>query len=183
MSWTIRNDFADPATVMEIEEQGDRTAAIMAGGYLEDFLAMSVKKLLVDDAKIIDGFFTGMGPLSSFSAKIDMAYLLRLTDDQNRNRMHIIRRIRNDFAHDLSPLTFKSKRVADRCKALFNPDDLRKAVYDAQQSGLGPMGDAKGDPRRIYLNAIRLYVFYLDAGIMIVTRNRSTALRSRRQPT
>jgi hypothetical protein len=182
MSWTIRNYLADPATVMEIDQQGDRTAAIMAGGYLEDFLAMSVKKLLVDDAKVIDDFFAGMGPLSSFSAKIDMAYLLRLVDDENRKRMHIIRRIRNDFAHDLSPLTFKSKRVADRCRALFKPNDLRKAVYDAQHKGLGPIGNAKGDSRRIYLTAIKLYVFYLDAGIRIVTRNEPFAPGYRRQP-
>jgi hypothetical protein len=111
MSWSVRDLDADTATVIEIEEQTDRAAAIVAGSYLEDFLAAMIRSTFTQDDKVLNQFFNGMGPLATFSAKIDMAYLLHLVDEDNRKRLHQIRRIRNEFAHDFSPLKFETLRM------------------------------------------------------------------------
>jgi len=63
-----------------------------------------------------------MGPLASFSAKIDLAYLMRIITADIREKLHTIRRIRNEFAHNLAPLTFESPKIRSMCeKNLIRP--------------------------------------------------------------
>lgn len=45
--------------------------------------------------------FRHNGPLSTFSARLDMAFALYLIGEKTRHDLDIIRDIRNDFAHDL----------------------------------------------------------------------------------
>jgi hypothetical protein len=183
MSWTVRESDADFATVVEIEEQTDRAAAIIAGSYLEDFLAAAIRSKFTQDEKVLNQFFNGMGPLATFSAKIDMAYLLHLVDEDNRKRLHQIRRIRNEFAHDLSPLKFETLRIADMCRAIYGSDEnLNSAIAAAQEKGLGPHGEADGNPRNTYLAAIRILTFYLDLATPLTARSEPSAPQSRLLP-
>jgi hypothetical protein len=183
MSWIVREGDADPNTVREIEEQTDRAAAIIAGSYLEDFLAAAVRSKLTQDEKVLNQFFKGMGPLATFSAKIDMAYLLHLVDEEDRKRLHQIRRIRNEFAHDLSPLKFETLRIADMCRAIYGSDEnLNSAIAAAQEKGLGPHGEADGDPRNMYLAAIRILSFLLDLETPLPIRSEPSALQSHPSP-
>jgi hypothetical protein len=59
---------------------------------------LAIQERLEDDAKVINSFFQNMGPLASFLAKIDLAYLMRIITADIREQLHTIRRIRNDFA-------------------------------------------------------------------------------------
>jgi hypothetical protein len=64
--------------------------------------------------------FRRSGPLSSFSAKIDLARLLGMTSDVIHSDLHILRNIRNEFAHsimgrDSFALTFQSPRIREKC--------------------------------------------------------------------
>ena len=43
--------------------------------------------------------FVGYGPLSSFSAKLDLAYCLGHIPNNLRRNLHAIRKVRNAFAH------------------------------------------------------------------------------------
>jgi hypothetical protein len=52
------------------------------------------------DKKLAGRLFKGYGPLSSFSAKIDLAYALKVTTLEIHNELHKIRDIRNAFALD-----------------------------------------------------------------------------------
>jgi len=56
--------------------------------------------------------------LGTFSARIDAAYCLGLlSKDENRD-LHLIRKIRNDFAHKLIDMSFESQEIASRCREL-----------------------------------------------------------------
>jgi DNA-binding MltR family transcriptional regulator len=50
--------------------------------------------------------FTNYGPLSSFSAKIEIAFALGLLTEAGRRNFSIAREIRNAFAHPDQPLHF-----------------------------------------------------------------------------
>jgi len=116
MPWTHRDGTSDRETTDEIDRQEDRAAAIIAAAFLEDRITDAVKARLIRDAQVSDQMFKGVGPLANFSAKADIAYLLGFFSHDQLQAAHIIRKIRNEFAHNLAPLTFKSQIIQDMCK-------------------------------------------------------------------
>jgi hypothetical protein len=62
--------------------------------------------------------------LATLSAKIDLARLLGLISETIRSDLHIIREIRNEFAHHIAHKTqhtkigFDSPHIRDKCMAL-----------------------------------------------------------------
>ena len=77
-------------------------AASILGTELERALKATMRPL---DKKLAGRLFKGYGPLSSFSAKIDFAYALKITTLEIHNELHKIRDIRNAFAHTVKVLT------------------------------------------------------------------------------
>jgi hypothetical protein len=68
-----------------LREENDRTVAIVGSSLLEARLEEKLKAQFrtdssKDNKKILADMFQGLGPLSSFSAKIRLGYLLRLYD-------------------------------------------------------------------------------------------------------
>ncbi len=72
--------------------------------------------------------FDGYGPLSSFSAKIDLSYALQLIDKKTSDDLTIIRKIRNQFAHSMSLVNFGSPEILEHFKR-FNLPDARESQY------------------------------------------------------
>lgn len=63
------------------------------------------------------------GPLSSFSTKIDLACVLGMCSRVIAKDLHMIREIRNDFAHNIlakdnAKLSFNSGHIRDKCMTL-----------------------------------------------------------------
>ncbi len=83
-------------------------AAIIEQG-LERVLLSRMRKL--NRAKR-DRLFEGYGPLSTFSAKIDVAFALGLIDPGIYDRLTVVRKVRNKFAHSVSTLGFDSPEIA-----------------------------------------------------------------------
>jgi DNA-binding MltR family transcriptional regulator len=111
------------ALVSEIEEQSDRGVAIVGLAWVEEALLEALESFLVDDKKARDRLFGRSGPLSSLSAKIDLARLLGMTTKVISSDMHTMREIRNEFAHsvlakDDSALTFSTPHIKDKCLSL-----------------------------------------------------------------
>lgn len=83
----------------------------------------AIQAFLEKDKTAWDRLFRKSGPLSSFSAKIDLARLLAMTSSAIHSDLHILRDIRNEFAHsvldkNLIPLTFQTPRIKEKCLAL-----------------------------------------------------------------
>jgi DNA-binding MltR family transcriptional regulator len=64
--------------------------------------------------------FENYGPLSTFSAKIDIAYALSLFDANMHHDLSVIRKIRNTFAHPSGPInktpSFDDEQLLSLCK-------------------------------------------------------------------
>jgi hypothetical protein len=98
-------------------------ALIIAGlvdDWLQKLLLTAGRKLPNEEAKNV---FTGMGPLASFSGKIEVAYLFSLIDKPVRDDLRLIRRIRNNFAHTSRFVSFKTDHIAKDCRKLSNWKD------------------------------------------------------------
>ena len=111
------------ALVAEVENQTDRGVAIIGVAWIEESLLAAIHSFLEHDKPAWERLFRKSGPLSSLSAKIDLARLLGITSNVVTSDLHILRDIRNEFAHsvldkDNSPLTFDIPRIKDKCLAL-----------------------------------------------------------------
>jgi DNA-binding MltR family transcriptional regulator len=66
--------------------------------------------------------FDGYGPLSSFSAKIDLSYALQIVPKDKYVDLVTIRKIRNQFAHSMSLVNFESPEIRATFKKFSNFD-------------------------------------------------------------
>ena len=91
-----------------------RSFALVAASMLDEL----VKQLLV--AHLLpptgrDSLFGGPhAPLGSFSARIDLSHRIGLISPRLARDLHLIRRIRNDFAHSFDDLSFSTPEIAQR---------------------------------------------------------------------
>lgn len=98
-----------------LTEETDRGCALMAAAYLDLELGEMVRVHLVQDKKILDTIFKNNGPISTFSAKIDLGYVLGLLSPDARLDLHLLRKIRNDFAHNPEKIGFSDSPIRERC--------------------------------------------------------------------
>jgi hypothetical protein len=94
--------------IKELEKQSDRGAGIIAAALIEEILETIILSRLrpLSSDKYRD-LFHGNSPLASFAAKIDIAYAIGVINDLGRIQLHLIRKIRNEFAHRIKPLDFE----------------------------------------------------------------------------
>lgn len=69
---------------------------------------------------LMERVFEGQGPLATFSAKIDLARVQGLTDDEQHHDLRILRKVRNDFAHTYVPLRLADRASCDNLKLRSN---------------------------------------------------------------
>ena len=166
MPFTEQDRKRQMTLVSEIESQSDRGVAIIGASWVEEALRVAIKsKLECDDEAVWNKLFENSGPLSSFSAKIDIARLLGIFDRDVYSGLHAIRKIRNEFAHaitgkDLGAITFATPHISDRCPSL-------KIVA----------GEKHSNPRTAFIRACAvlnsdLYIYALTQLEPVTARNR-----------
>jgi DNA-binding MltR family transcriptional regulator len=123
----------------EFEGASDRAAALVAGAFLDEILGELLREFLVGDPKNDKKIFEGTGPLATFSAKIDITYRLGLISAREHQMIHVIRSIRNDFAHKSSGVSFENQSISARCKNIEMPlTMLTPKVFTLTLSGKVP---------------------------------------------
>jgi hypothetical protein len=142
--FTTSHHSADEKQVLcdafaDIDRSEDRAAAIVAAAFLEDHLAIALKTRLHQDEKILNDIFRSSGPLGSFSAKIDLAFLIGLCSREAHKELHTIKDIRNEFAHRGLTRDFNSQRVRDLANNLTFGKKFKMTFTPADDEG----GDAE----------------------------------------
>lgn len=121
----------------EFAKESDRASVILSVAMLDEALATLLRSRLIAvtsaDDSLLDGAYA---PISSFSARVDLAYRVGLISVQFCRDLHIIRRIRNEFAHNVSGCSFDSATIRSRvielsrsCKAIIE-GEVRKSFPD-----------------------------------------------------
>jgi DNA-binding MltR family transcriptional regulator len=101
-------------------EQSDRAGAVMGVATLDALIENLLRSWILPDAP--KQLFNSTGALATFSAKIDIAYAFGLISLRERRDLHLLRKIRNDFAHDFDyKLTFNNPALSDRIMTLSLP--------------------------------------------------------------
>jgi hypothetical protein len=110
----------------EFSGESDRAAVIVAAAIFDDCLSSLLKQFLVPNPSSIDELFDGTNaPLATFSAKIAMAHRLGLVSSAFARNLHLIRRIRNELAHDIHGCTFEESGIKNRVLELYKSQKYR----------------------------------------------------------
>jgi DNA-binding MltR family transcriptional regulator len=112
-------DFDLSAYIQEKSRQSEPALALTTGAIIEDWLEEVIKsKMRVLSSALNHRLFTGYGPLASFSAKIDIGYVLLLFEEDIYNDLRAIKDIRNKFAHSKDYLHFNSDELGEHIRKL-----------------------------------------------------------------
>jgi hypothetical protein len=109
-------DFAD-----EFRSETDRAAVILGAAKLDHTLHQILTTFLLPKLGSSDELLDGDSPLSSFSSKINLCYRLGLIDADFVRALHLIRKIRNSFAHEVSGCNLELSPHRDRVAELITP--------------------------------------------------------------
>jgi DNA-binding MltR family transcriptional regulator len=110
-----------------LRSETDRGCALMAAAFLDEKLKNLLQAFLINDPKSFEYLFYGTGGLSSFSSRIEMAYLLGFISPNMKRDLNMIRKIRNEFAHSAEVINFNTSPISDRCNELkYVPETYRE---------------------------------------------------------
>jgi hypothetical protein len=98
--------------IAELDKQSDRGAGIIAAAFIEEILELVILNRLrpLSSDKHRD-LFRGNSPLAAFAAKIDIAYAIGVINEIAHIQLHLIRKVRNQFAHRIQPLDFEHPEI------------------------------------------------------------------------
>ena len=169
--------------VEEFEEETDRAAVILGAAKLDTLLYQLIGKYFLAPTTGKDELLDGDSPLSTFSAKINIAYRLGLIDGPFAKALHLIRRIRNAFAHELSGSTLDSGAHRDRVKELSLPF---KGLAIVKQFEEGFITERKySGPSAEFRTVLAIMACRLDFAILRsvkIKNDKAIALISRKWP-
>ena len=104
--------------VDDIQKEPDRGVPIVACAFLDEVLGKLLEAYFISDSKITKKLLIYPGPLSHFSAKIDIVYCMGLIPQKTYADICLIKNIRNQFSHSHYPVDFQDKKISELCNAL-----------------------------------------------------------------
>ncbi len=124
-----------------ISAESTRAKVILSVCYLDELLNQLLEIILNPNDEKSDPLFDGpQAPLSTFSAKIELSARLGAITDDTKKSLHLIRKIRNEFAHSLTECDFNDSKINSWNKELHILNDhatkKRRATFAE-----GPVGD------------------------------------------
>lgn len=140
----------------EFKHETDRAAVVLTVSLFDNSLSILLKKTLVPNHNNDDELFEGsIAPLSSFSSKIHMTYRLGLISVQFSRDLHLIRKIRNEFAHNVYNGKLDDGSVKNLLTTLVHSSDIIKNSPDARSTH---EGGSRGD----FLMIASLMLYHLN---------------------
>ncbi len=126
---------------------------------LDEILGTLLKSYFVATPASEDSLFdNATSPLSTFSSKIDISYRIGLISGKLARDLHIVRKIRNSFAHDIYGCSFENGSVKSRIMELEN-----SIIYSKQIDKIGRKDDLLHGVRGMFLFLTGAMIWRLNA--------------------
>jgi DNA-binding MltR family transcriptional regulator len=98
-------------------QENDRTCAIVSVSFLDTLLTKLLRcafpPATSQREKIVNELLAALGPLATFAARIKMVFLLNLIDEVDYHNLNVLRKIRNEFAHEFGLVSFDTPPISD----------------------------------------------------------------------
>ncbi|WP_157896949.1 hypothetical protein [Pseudomonas putida] len=105
-----------------LANETDRGSVVLAAAWLDESLT-SILMAYMKPTERKDDLLSPGRPLGDFGTKIALADRLRLIHPSLLKSLDMVRRLRNDFAHIASDLTFETSSVKDRVSLIFRENE------------------------------------------------------------
>lgn len=155
------------AFIQEFAKESDRAAVILGAAKLDSLLYHLIQRFLLPSTGKHDELLDGDAALGTFSARIQIAYRLGIIDAELTRALNLIRRIRNQFAHEISDATLDRGAHHDRIQELISPlvkcqefHHFRNRVTSQNVSQKGTSID--------FRVALAMIVIALDSGKLVI---------------
>lgn len=120
MQWETIFEGKFDSLLASLKDESERAKVIISAAFLDESLDETLKQSLVSNSSSTDRLFDqANSPLSVFSNKIDFCYRLGIISNDLARSLHLIRRIRNEFAHNIAGCSFADRRVSSRVDELY----------------------------------------------------------------
>jgi hypothetical protein len=180
MAWIYKDDD-EGKFFTELKTLPDRVVGLLAATVLDNRLESAIKANLHDSAnkKLFRMLFGYSGVVASFGNRINLGFAIGLYTEGTMNDLHIIRRIRNEFANKLNLKDFNAEsiknlssnlRIADKYKInvndnssspQINSDSVALAIAITRQSSVEDIIS----PRNKFIRSVELigaFLFFED---------------------
>jgi len=155
--------------INDLAAETDRAAVILTASKMEIMLGQILQKALLPCATSKDDLLEGEGrPLSTFSARIDLTHRLGLIDGICARALHQIRRIRNEFAHELSEGSLNIGAHRDRVKSLVAPFENSAALIGLKEAYLKGREATPRDTFRIIATILPVYLNLIHNSLITI---------------
>ena len=115
------------AFFVEFAKESDRACVILGAAKIDILLKQLLLGLFLPSTSSTDELLDGDSALGTFSAKIQLAYRLGLLDAEFTRALNLIRKIRNEFAHEASTVSLSHPSHRDRIRHLVSSLKSTKA--------------------------------------------------------
>lgn len=144
----------------EFQQETDRGAALVGAAIIDHRLDDTLRSFMVSNNAASELLEGPRAPLGTFSARVDACFALGLIDAHEKSQCHLIRKIRNEFAHRKHGTTFKDKHISDMCHQLKSIPPGAKEAF-------------AGNPRQLFINSVVLISLLLTyRGEMVAQEKR-----------
>jgi hypothetical protein len=103
--------------ISKVGAESERGMTVLVAAELDRVLKVVLKSYLAPGKAREDLFGGGSPPIETFSAKINLARALHLIREDEYELLHLIRRIRNQFAHN-PDAAFSDERISSWLNAI-----------------------------------------------------------------
>lgn len=93
-----------------LHEESDRGRVLLAIAWIDEFLKISLmNEFAQGNSRARAQLFSANGPFATFSAKLNVAFCAGWIDSDVYNDVEILRKIRNECAHDVEPVSLSAE--------------------------------------------------------------------------
>lgn len=117
----------------DFNKETERGAALAAAAMVDDQLAKTIEAFLIPNkgsTALLEGF---NAPLGTFAARIAAAFALGLINEREYRECELIRKVRNEFAHQIK-VSFETEKIVRLCA------QLQMAATDYAEVKVGTRG-------------------------------------------
>lgn len=158
----LTQESKDLQAIDELEKGSDRSVGVIAGALIDARLSEMLRRDLRRDdtgysARVRKNVFDPEGPLGTFGAKINLAYLMGYFTADAHSDLQALKKIRNLFAHYREHDTFDTDQLRTLCSNFRLIDDRVRPPSASMKIGDGeriPMDSVGRHDNFIWLSLV-----------------------------
>ena len=117
-----------------LKDESERGKVLVSATFLDNQLRLIIEAFLLEDRGMKDLLEGPTAPLATFSSRTTVAYALGLIDAREKGTINAIRKIRNEFAHDISVSLYDEKMKKHFNGLVWAIGQSTLGKYDAEQT-------------------------------------------------